>query len=209
MKEAFVSCPNFLYGWVYPMLLSVILMAFTYAVISPIVSVFALMYFLLAELVYKNQALYVYVAQAESGGIMFPGVIQRLLFGVYFSHVLLMGYFIVASAWFCVVLMIILQCTDILFYNYVYYAYERPSQAVPLRTAAENDRIEKEEGSPGLKTFNRMLYEQPEMHLEPIGPEPYTGGSSAAGNLSLIVSSTEGYLNRDLRLRRSPGSLDS
>lgn len=40
------------------------------SVITPVVTAYSLVYFLVAELVYKNQALYVYVNAAESGGLL-------------------------------------------------------------------------------------------------------------------------------------------
>ena len=46
------------------------------------------------ELVYKNQALYVYVNASEGGGFHWNPVFKRLLSGLIFSHVLFYGYLV-------------------------------------------------------------------------------------------------------------------
>ena len=46
-------------GWIYPSVMSVLVFLLCYMVITPILSVFALVFFVVAEIVYTHQLLYV------------------------------------------------------------------------------------------------------------------------------------------------------
>jgi hypothetical protein len=59
MRNSYLSCPDLLYGWAYPSLMSVLVISFAYQIVTPIVSPFALAYFLLAEIIYRNNTLFV------------------------------------------------------------------------------------------------------------------------------------------------------
>jgi len=67
------------FGWIYPQLLVVVAITFTYQVITPFMAPFGLTYFSLAYVVYKQQALYVYVNEYESGGVFLPLLLGRTL----------------------------------------------------------------------------------------------------------------------------------
>ena len=77
LDEAIYKREQLLYGWEYPTQLLVIVICFTYACISPIILFCGAMYFHLALVVYKKQVLYVFTAEYENGGAMFPSVLQR------------------------------------------------------------------------------------------------------------------------------------
>ena len=51
-----------------------------------------MIYFAFALTVYKKQILYVYQPVYESGGEMFPGALQKTLFGLVGAQLTLMGY---------------------------------------------------------------------------------------------------------------------
>lgn len=80
------------YGWEFPAQLLVIMIVFTYAVICPVIVPFGLLYFVFSLVVYKKQILYVYQPVYESGGAMFPGVLQKTLFGLACGQVTLLAY---------------------------------------------------------------------------------------------------------------------
>ena len=75
----------------FPTQLLVVVIVFTYAVICPVILPVGLAYFVGALIVYKKQVLYVYTPVYESGGAMFPGVIQRSLFGLVCAQLTLLG----------------------------------------------------------------------------------------------------------------------
>lgn len=68
------------------------MIVFTYAVICPVILPFGLLYFVFSLVVYKKQILYVYQPVYESGGAMFPGVLQKTLFGLACGQLTLLGY---------------------------------------------------------------------------------------------------------------------
>jgi calcium permeable stress-gated cation channel len=78
----FLSRSLLQYGWEFPAQLLVIMIVFTYAVICPVIVPFGMLYFGFSLIVYKKQILYVYQPVYESGGAMFPGALQKTLFGL-------------------------------------------------------------------------------------------------------------------------------
>jgi Calcium-dependent channel, 7TM region, putative phosphate len=86
------------YGWEFPAQLLVIMIVFTYAVICPVIVPFGLLYFIFSLVVYKKQILYVYQPVYESGGAMFPGVLQKTLFGLACGQLTLIGYLFTRGA---------------------------------------------------------------------------------------------------------------
>ena len=77
LDEAIYRKEGLIYGWEYPTQLLVIVICFTYACISPVILLCGALYFQLALLVYKKQVLHVYTPIYETGGQMFPSVVQR------------------------------------------------------------------------------------------------------------------------------------
>lgn len=134
MREAFLTHPEFLYGWIYPSIMSVMVITLTYQIITPIMAPFALIFFFVAELVYKNQALYVYHNKAESGGTMWILVFNRTVAGLLFSHVLLTSYFFFAEAFGQSVMGFALIVADVVFYYYCTSAYIDAATYIPLGT---------------------------------------------------------------------------
>jgi len=86
------------YGWIYPQLLVVIAITINYQIIAPFIAPFGLAYFSLALLVYKQQAIYVYVNEYESGGQFLPLLLDRTLHIVSGSQMLLALYLLVSSS---------------------------------------------------------------------------------------------------------------
>ncbi|CAN0251278.1 unnamed protein product, partial [Ectocarpus sp. 13 AM-2016] len=71
---------------VYPTLLLVLVVCFVYAVISPFIMPAGALFFALAYLVYKYQALYVYVPKYESGGVFWFRSVSRLVEAIRAFH---------------------------------------------------------------------------------------------------------------------------
>ena len=77
------------YGWEHLTQLLVIIICFTYACITPFVLLVGAVYYFVALLVYKKQALYVYTPAYESGGRMFPQAVEKTLFALLISQLTL------------------------------------------------------------------------------------------------------------------------
>ena len=73
------------------MLLAIIICQ-CYAVIAPVILPFGAIYFASTIVVYKMQCLHVFTTKYESGGILFPIASHRLLVGLIFAQLTLIGY---------------------------------------------------------------------------------------------------------------------
>ena len=87
------------YGWIQPNVVVVASILFTFAVIAPLLTPFAVLYFAGAYVVYKHQLLFVFAPPAQLGGAFFPLLLQSLLNALTASQVVLFGFFLSAQAW--------------------------------------------------------------------------------------------------------------
>lgn len=126
--------------YIYLQLLCVVIV-FTYAVISPIILPFGLIYFLGALTVYKKQILYVYSPVYESGGAMFPLAVQRTLFGLVCSQLTFWGYLLTRKCIYQPVFLFPLPVLTVLGMNFLHRTYAVPSQRLSLERARECDRL--------------------------------------------------------------------
>ena len=134
-------------------------------------NIFAFAYFFLADIVYTNNALFVYVSKSESGGLLWNGAFKRIVAGLMFAHFLLGCYMLVRWAWLQMMVMGLLILTDFVLLAYCYRAFELPSTVVPLSVAALKDKTELE--AKDRCAFSNQLYEQPALRLEYIEEEPF------------------------------------
>ncbi|CAN0039926.1 unnamed protein product [Ectocarpus sp. 4 AP-2014] len=129
-----------LYGWVYPTLLLVLVVCFVYAVISPFIMPAGALFFALAYLVYKYQALYVYVPKYESGGVFWFSVYPRVLIGLALAQLTLAGYVYVRAGFTQASLILPLP---VIIYWYGYRSFKRyigPAESISMETSARIDR---------------------------------------------------------------------
>ena len=118
---------NVQYGWEFPSQLLVIMIVFTYAIICPIIVPVGMMYFCGSLIVYKKQVLYVYQPVYESGGAMFPYVLQRTLFGLACGQLTLIGYLLTRGCKFQPILLVPLPVMTIWGMGYFYDHYASKS----------------------------------------------------------------------------------
>ncbi len=171
-----------LYGWEYPTHLLVIVIAFTYSCISPLILPVATVYFFLALMVYKMQALHVYTPEYESGGELFPSVCHRTLVGLSCGQVTLLGYLFLrvgTSNWQPIVLFP-LPLITLYVMGKMKHQYDKPSERLSLERACAIDGSNERNGRAEniIQDFDRFAYRQP--LLDPkitwIGPEPFEIG---------------------------------
>lgn len=86
------AAPSVNWGVFYPPLLFVLLVVFCYASIAPIVLPVACMLYFGSYLVYKNQALYVYVQTAESGGAFMYLVFSFSMLCLYIGEIVFVAF---------------------------------------------------------------------------------------------------------------------
>jgi len=86
------------YAWEYPNQMMVIVICFTYACISPVILIFGAFFFWISLMVYKKQVLCVFTPQYESGGKLFPFVIDRTILGLICGQLTFIGYSTIRGA---------------------------------------------------------------------------------------------------------------
>lgn len=177
LRNAFSTYPSLLYGWVYPSILGVIVVTFLYSVITPMVSVFALAFFIVAELVFKNQVLYVYISKSESGGLLWHLVFDRIMGGLVFSHMVLFAYiYLIATSWGLPFFVACIIIADFVFWSRCHAAYTRHSASIPLELAAEKDRqrvMQRRNSGRDEVLFDIDQYEQPALVPGAVEPIPF------------------------------------
>ena len=156
-------------------------------------------YFLLAELVYKNNILHVYTARAETGGTMWTDVVKSLVYVMLFAHFLLTCYLLMHAALGPMSIMLGLCVADVAFLGHCRRAYEVPSRVAPLEIATLKDQQEHSKGSVAKCQFSNQVYEQPALRLEVVTEEPFVDAapilnkaSSYDADYSAVELSVEG-----------------
>jgi len=174
---------EFKYGWEYPTQLLVLVICFTYAVITPVVLLFGFVYFSAALLVYKKQALYVYTPMYESGGIMFPSACRYALYGLAISQITLLGYSILREGYYQPIVLFPLPFITIQVVRYNSSTFVDPSKTLCLERATELDkRLTVEIDASAIDSenihFSEYAYRQPVLTEPVMEPLPYRDGQS-------------------------------
>lgn len=146
----------FWYGWEYPTQLLVIVITFTYAVISPIVFPVSAVYFICALLVYKKQVLLTYTPVYESGGKMFPTVCNLTLIGLICAQATLAGYILIRKAYWELLSILPLPYVTFSMMKFFRKTYAEPSRLLNLEMAIELDK-----SGDYIDTFKKENYRQP------------------------------------------------
>eukprot|EP00536_Pseudo-nitzschia_multiseries_P008702 jgi/Psemu1/257464/estExt_Genewise1Plus.C_2260019 len=162
------SPENVLYGWEFPAQIFVIMIIFTYAVICPMILPFGTLYFGFSLVVYKKQILYVYQPVHESGGAMFPGVLQKTVFSLALGQLTFIGYLFTRKAIYQGLFLLPLPFGTIWIMHYFDRHYGKSSSKLSLERAREYDRRQQQ--------FQKDSYRQPVLTRRPMIPKHYRRG---------------------------------
>jgi len=194
MKAEFQK-EDFDYGYIYSNLVLVLVICFTYACISPILLPFGAIFFLGSLLVYKRQALFIYVTKYESGGLMFPTVCSRTLVGLMLSQLVFFGYLFIRKANVEAMCLSPLPFLTYWVMGDLFESYAVPGMRLTLERAKDIDNLQQElicssnkaknlkhitrNGVNGggkqydvIKTFDADAYRQPALKDGPLAPLP-------------------------------------
>ncbi|XP_021766840.1 calcium permeable stress-gated cation channel 1-like [Chenopodium quinoa] len=139
-----------------------ILLAFVYAVVSPIILPFILVFFGFSYLVYRHQIINVYNQEYESAGAFWPAVHGRIITAMVFSQLLLMGLLSTKRAASSTPFLIALPILTIWFHRYCKGRFEPAFKTYPLQEAMMKDTLEHAR-DPGfnLKAYLQNAYIHP------------------------------------------------
>jgi len=206
-----------LYGWEYPTQLLVIMICFTYACISPIILPVGALYFGMAMIVYKKQVLYVYTPAYESGGALFPVVLNRTLMGLICAQLTLIGYTMIRQGHYQPLSLLPLPIITVWMMGHFRENYADTSEKLSMERAIELDkrfrRIEPVTSDSDLTLlqdvtheFTNEAYRQPVLTEGTMYPLPYRYGI-----VDSITTEVDGVLKDETRryYRAMADSIDS
>jgi len=184
---------NVQYGWEFPSQLLVIVIVFTYAIISPVILPVGVLFFGGSLVVYKKQVLYVYQPVYESGGAMFPSALQRSLFGLVCGQLTLIGYLLTRGLFWQPFSLLPLPIFTVWGMRYFDMHFAEPSKRLSLERAREYDRVSdiraksnynRDEGNQRngdevrRSQFTKDSYRQPVLTQDAMVPKNYRRGQN-------------------------------
>ncbi|KAF5735004.1 hypothetical protein HS088_TW15G00503 [Tripterygium wilfordii] len=138
------------------------LLGIVYAVVTPILLPFILVFFAFAYLVYRHQIINVYNQQYESAAAFWPHVHSRIIASLLISQLLLMGLLSTKKAANSTPLLVILPILTLAFHKYCKHRFEPAFRKYPLEEAMEKDIEEKSrEPELNLKAYLADAYLHP------------------------------------------------
>ncbi|KAF2308832.1 hypothetical protein GH714_021493 [Hevea brasiliensis] len=141
------------------------LLGIVYAVVTPILLPFILVFFALAYLVYRHQIINVYNQQYESAGAFWPHVHSRIIASLLISQLLLMGLLSTKKAANSTPLLVILPILTLSFHKYCKSRFEPAFRKYPLEEAMAKDLLDRTtEPDINLKAYLADAYLHPIFH---------------------------------------------
>ncbi|KNA03663.1 hypothetical protein SOVF_207000 [Spinacia oleracea] len=139
-----------------------ILLAFVYAVVTPIILPFILVFFGFSYLVYRHQIINVYNQEYESAAAFWPAVHGRIVTAMVFSQLLLMGLMSTKEAASSTPFLIILPIITIWFHKFCKGRFEPAFKTYPLQEAMMKDTLERaRDPNFNLKGYLQSAYIHP------------------------------------------------
>ncbi|KAK3040435.1 hypothetical protein RJ639_028684 [Escallonia herrerae] len=138
------------------------LLGLVYAVVSPILLPFIIVFFGLAYVVYRHQIINVYNQEYESAAAFWPDVHGRIIVALIVSQLLLMGLLSTKAAAQSTPLLITLPVLTIWFHRFCKGRYEPAFVRYPLQEAKMKDTLERtREPNLNLKDYLQNAYIHP------------------------------------------------
>ncbi|KAG6657751.1 hypothetical protein CIPAW_04G112900 [Carya illinoinensis] len=138
------------------------LLGLVYAVVTPVLLPFIIVFFGLAYVVYRHQIINVYNQEYESGAAFWPDVHGRIIVALIVSQLLLMGLLSTKQAAQSTPLLIALPVLTVWFHRFCKGRYEPAFVRYPLQEAMMKDTLERtREPNLNLKGFFQNAYMHP------------------------------------------------
>ncbi|GLI62080.1 hypothetical protein VaNZ11_004639 [Volvox africanus] len=133
-ERAFLMAPvSPRYGFEVGMVTIIFLIGFAFSVVSPLLLVMTVFFFVISWLFWRWSLLYVYVRKYEGGGTMWPFIFNRVMVCMAIFPVFTACVFITKHAYVqAIVLLVTFPIILIRFHKYCYYRFETGLKAMPL-----------------------------------------------------------------------------
>ncbi|XP_073017119.1 calcium permeable stress-gated cation channel 1-like isoform X1 [Primulina eburnea] len=163
------------------------LLGLVYAVVTPVLLPFILVFFVLAYVVFRHQIINVYNQRYESAASFWPDVHGRIISALVFSQLMLMGLLSTKGAAQSTPFLIALPVLTISFQRYCKARYEPAFVSYPLQEAMMKDTLERtREPNLNLKAYLQYAYVHPVFKNDE-GNEDYDDVYDAKLNESVLV----------------------
>lgn len=141
------------------------LLGIVYAVVTPILLPFILVFFAFAYLVYRHQIINVYNQQYESAAAFWPHVHSRIIASLLISQLLLLGLLSTKKAANSTPLLVILPILTLSFHKFCKSRFEPAFRKYPLEEAMEKDILDQTtESDINMKAYLADAYLHPIFH---------------------------------------------
>ncbi|XP_010315702.2 calcium permeable stress-gated cation channel 1-like [Solanum lycopersicum] len=138
------------------------LLGLVYAIVTPFLLPFILVFFALAYFVFRHQIINVYHQEYESGAAFWPDVHGRIIFALVFSQISLLGLLSTKRAAQSAPFLIALPVLTLSFHYFCKGRYEPAFTRYPLQEAKRKDTIEQaKESKLNLKYYLQKAYLHP------------------------------------------------
>jgi len=117
----------------------VVVISVVFAVVAPIVLIPCALFFFLSRLVWTHQFLYVYESAFETGGLFWPKIFRRFVFGLIIAQATITGQFILKGARHEAYATIALMFLTYFFLRSTRARYDATSSFLPLEVATMMD----------------------------------------------------------------------
>ena len=138
----------------------VVVISVVFAVVAPIVLIPCALFFFLSRIVWTHQFLYVYESAFETGGMFWPKIFRRFVFGLIIAQATITGQFILKNARHEAYATIALMFLTYFFLRSTRARYDATSKCLPLEVATMMDI------SVGNEEEKRMKRKQREMQRQ-------------------------------------------
>ncbi|XP_009784323.1 hyperosmolality-gated Ca2+ permeable channel 1.8-like [Nicotiana tabacum] len=138
------------------------LLGIVYAVVTPILLPFILVFFAFAHLVYRHQVINVYNQRYESAAAFWPHVHARIIASLVISQLLLMGLLSTKKAAKSTPFLVVLPLLTLAFHKYCKSRFEPAFRKYPVEEAMEKDlQNRSSESDANLKAYLADAYLHP------------------------------------------------
>lgn len=122
------------WGTVFPVFTNLAVITLTYAIISPLIVLFATVGFFLVYVAYLYNLTYAFAEGPDSRGMHYPRALFQTMVGVYLGEICLLGLFVVAKAWGPLVMEAIALGVTVFVHLNFNSAFDHLMEVVPVDT---------------------------------------------------------------------------
>ncbi|CAK4898319.1 unnamed protein product [Aphanomyces euteiches] len=145
-----------------------LLLVITFCAIAPLLNYFAWFYFVVAEMVFRRQALYVYDPSLHSTGVYWPQLHTFLVGALLLAQVTFLGMMSLKSAPGPIVAATILPFTSAIYWVYIEGVFPRSAKYLPVLSCA---RLDKERADHPFPDMSAAFVQPALRDVDPIKPD--------------------------------------